>query len=615
MSKPQDHDAADDDSAAESEDDLNILKEMNIDHDFNVWSDLRSLRVSVSSNLGTTPVVPGVKNDSDESNGKDNIQGIDSSAHFGLTSSAYSDTLSVSFSRLTPEEKRGIRAWNIRLSKETVFSRYYFPEQWELRELKTIEKFLQLEDPHESPLFLNAPGQEATKKAITSTFFPGDMEAKSVLLKRGPILSDGAEERELLLFTHSFLLSRIEFDTLLNIMVTINSENPQYLNSKQLRERFNAIDSDQSGSLDRFEVKEIFDGMGMPISEHTLSDIMEKFDTDNDGTIDCAEFESEMLSKLQPKKESRWSWESLGEKLKNTIRGSDAEQKLDCAYLLSDIEKIESTNICYSESTQMFAKSSWAELVFAIFIKGGGDPLVMVCSKPEHRLAWVDAFRTCYVKSTQLRANSGFNAAKKIRGQVGWQHRIIRASLFSLVVCNDLTLLEEQLANPSPDIDIDDQDEYYGYTALHYAVVLCHMDCAKLLLRYGAKVNLNDNDQKTPLDHAVLSENKDMIQLLEHHGGEEHSSEVLFKSAIEEQNELKSGQSQSPKTSGKKMMAKAKKATGAMSDAMSALRERGEKIENLDNKTAQLHSEASNYAEMAKQMKEKNKKKATFFGV
>lgn len=54
----------------------------------------------------------------------------------------------------------------------------------------------------------------------------------------------------------------------------------------------------------------------------------------------------------------------------------------------------------------------------------------------------------------------------------------------------------------------------------------------------------------------------------------------------------------------------------AMSEAMSTLRERGEKLERLDNKTAELHSEASNYAEMARKMKEKNRKKSTnMFGL
>lgn len=111
---------------------------------------------------------------------------------------------------------------------------------------------------------------------------------------------------------------------------------------------------------------------------------------------------------------------------------------------------------------------------------------------------------------------------------------------------------------------------------------------------------------------AVLSEDKAMIDLLEQHGAKAHTSDVLFKSAVEEQKMLKE---QTPKSKGKKTMAKAKEAAGAMSQAMSALRERGDKIERLDNKTAQLQSDAQNYAEMAKQMKERNKKKAGMFGL
>ena len=86
-----------------------------------------------------------------------------------------------------------------------------------------------------------------TQKTIADLFFPGDHDPKSVLLKRGPILFDGVNERELLLFTQGFLFSRIEFDSLLNIMFMINSENPQYLGSRELKARFNSIDSDESG--------------------------------------------------------------------------------------------------------------------------------------------------------------------------------------------------------------------------------------------------------------------------------------------------------------------------------------------------------------------------------
>jgi hypothetical protein len=93
----------------------------------------------------------------------------------------------------------------------------------------------------------NEPGQETTKNTIANIFSPGDHDPKSVLLKRGPILCDGGNERELMLFTHNFLVSKMEFNSLLHILFTINSENPQYLNTKQLEDRFNAIDTDQNG--------------------------------------------------------------------------------------------------------------------------------------------------------------------------------------------------------------------------------------------------------------------------------------------------------------------------------------------------------------------------------
>lgn len=546
----------------------------------------------------------------EEGQEEDDSDGTDD-AHSSVNS-VHSDDVPVS--NLTPGEKRHIEAWEHRLSREVVFSRYYFPKHWEMKELKTLQEFLVLEDPeHDSYSPLNTAGQETTKKAISSVFFPGDHDPKQVLLKRGPTLCNGAEETELLLFTHAFVLSRIGLDALMEILFTFNSEDPS-----KLGERFDDIDSDQSGSLDRCELKEYFNSVGMPIGEIALSDIMGRFDKDQGGTICRGEFRDALSFRKPAKKEGKkWTWGvTVGvlDSLRAKVGQALAKKELDfSAYQLSDVEKIESVNVCYSETTEMYAQSSWAELVFAIFIKGNADPLILVCSKPGQRLAWVDAFRTCYVKSTQMKADSGVEFAKSICKQFGWQHQIIRASIFSLVVCNDLTGLRGELSKlgSSPVSYIDDQDEYYGYTALHYAVVLCDMGCAKLLIKHGANVNLLDDNEKSPLDHATQNENKDMIQLLEHHGAKTKASEILFKRAIEEQEQLK----RKPTTGGKKMMAKAKAATGALSDAMSAIKERGEKIDRLDNKTSQLQTGASDYAKMAKQMKEKNKKKATFFGM
>lgn len=101
-----------------------------------------------------------------------------------------------------------------------------------------------------------------------------------------------------------------------------------------------------------------------------------------------------------------------------------------------------------------------------------------------------------------------------------------------------------------------------------------------------------------------------MVELLEKRGGKTNASDVLFKSAVEEQERLKREVS-----GGSSVGAKAKEATGIMAKGMAALRERGERLERLDAKTAQLQGDAANYAQMAKQMKDKNKKKAKFFGL
>lgn len=100
-----------------------------------------------------------------------------------------------------------------------------------------------------------------------------------------------------------------------------------------------------------------------------------------------------------------------------------------------------------------------------------------------------------------------------------------------------------------------------------------------------------------------------MMNILKGYGAEANKSETLFKGAIEERKPKK----ESPLLHGKKMLDKAKGATGALSDAMLALRERGEKIESLDSKSAELQNGAANYASMAKQLKEKNKKRSSFF--
>ena len=621
--KQQDDDDADDDeySEAEIENDLAILNGMNIEEDFNTWSSFRSSFIanprkqrdsltSLFSQSSKRLITTGGSMRFESSIDELNIYDDDDDDDHDDDNAG--DHVMEEFNTSTTQfEWRDIRAWNMRLSRETVFSRYYFPEHWELRELKTIESFLDLNN-HLARGLYDSRGQETTKSTITNIFSPGDYATKSVLLKRGPTLIDGGHERELMLFTHYFLVSKMELNMLVNILFTINSENPEYLNAEQLEDRFNEIDSDGNGLLDQSELKEMFKGMGIPISETALSDVINLFDDDNDGLINFNEFQSVMFD-LEPKKEeTRWTLGSLGEKIKKGISSFRVEPKVECGYPLSDILRVELIDVCYSESTKVYVNTSWAKFVFAIFLRGRDGPLVVVCSRTDQCLAWVDAFRICFVKSLKVRADNGCNKSKAIQALPGWEHCIIRASLFSLACIGDLSGLRRQLANPYSAMNINNKDEYHGYTALHYAAIMGRLDVVNLLLQYEASVDVQDNDGRTPLDHAALSDNSEVVKLLEHNGAKKGASaEALFKDAIDEQIKTKT---KPTLTTRLLTIVKAKDASTAMSEGLSALHERGEKLGQLESKTAQLQADAADYAKMAKQLKEKSKKKANIFG-
>lgn len=75
-----------------------------------------------------------------------------------------------------------------------------------------------------------------------------------VLLKRGPVLVGGEEERELMIFTNGFILSRVEMDTLVNLLLgddvvsaPEDCNDAEEFTSRRLSQRFNIIDSDGSG--------------------------------------------------------------------------------------------------------------------------------------------------------------------------------------------------------------------------------------------------------------------------------------------------------------------------------------------------------------------------------
>ena len=80
-----------------------------------------------------------------------------------------------------------------------------------------------------------------------------------------------------------------------------------------------------------------------------------------------------------------------------------------------------------------------------------------------------------------------------------------------------------------------------------------------------------------------------------------NKKKVLFKSTVEEEKRITGLNSL-----GQKFFSKAHESRGAAAQGITALVERGDKIETIGNKTANLHVSAFQYAQLAKQLKEKN---------
>lgn len=109
----------------------------------------------------------------------------------------------------------------------------------------------------------------------------------------------------------------------------------------------------------------------------------------------------------------------------------------------------------------------------------------------------------------------------------------------------------------------------------------------------------------------IAATNKNMINLLKGYGGKVNPNlrGMLYDEEHEKQKLKSNGATKETKDL---TTQKANSAVGAMAYAMSAMKERGERLESLDSTTASLQNEAANYADMAKQLKEKAKKKSIF---
>jgi len=198
-----------------------------------------------------------------------------------------------------------------------------------------------------------------------------------------------------MVFSNGFLLSRVDLGTLVNKLLDVDNGGDCEVLSEEvrmvmLRERFSQIDADGTGVLDRYEVRDVFQSMGMALSDTTLDSLMNKFDSDSSGSIDLEEFKSMLNGINNPQEQEastrRLPWGALVKKAKGRAR---VLKKLDVAFQMSDIGRIEKIGECHDDD------SDWARMSFALYLKNVDEPLVITCAKPGHVDPWMETFRTC----------------------------------------------------------------------------------------------------------------------------------------------------------------------------------------------------------------------------
>jgi ankyrin repeat protein len=98
-----------------------------------------------------------------------------------------------------------------------------------------------------------------------------------------------------------------------------------------------------------------------------------------------------------------------------------------------------------------------------------------------------------------------------------------------LAVDNGDYRLVERLLERNYDNIINARDNF-GWTPMHIAALHNDTDIVQLLIEKGAKVNLKDSEQNTPLTYAVLNKAFDVTHILRKNGGKESNNQILSNS-------------------------------------------------------------------------------------
>ena len=309
------------------------------------------------------------------------------------------------------------------------------------------------------------------------------------------------------------------------------------------------MDIHETGEIERWEIQNLFTDIGIPMGESVLDELIDRshlggntsgeknteweISAQNDHELinwsalhqavtACTVVSSSPNSLLGLHQtgsgldDSGTDRDGGGKGLKKLLgaafsKGKKAT-KAEYAALFSNVLRVDCLNICHSDdpASRDIANSTYAQTSFSVTLnERKNDPMIFVCSKPEHRDSWIEALKPGIVRAL---AKSSEKEVTELRKKLGWQHLVIRSSLMSLVILNDVIALEcacqgneegegVERSKVKVRMELNLLDEYNGYSPLHYASILAHTECMQVLLEAGAKVTLEDRKGLSPMYH------------------------------------------------------------------------------------------------------------------
>ena len=536
-----------------------MLETLDVDRDFNIWD---SFRKSLSSEpiASDEPSGDGSKNeeevDNDDNNVDDDVNIDSAKADYRFLSQLPQKEFLGDLNNTVKEE--ALKASRM-VCDERIYSPKYLPVPREKRETRELARFLSVKES----------SQSSGDTKIIQLLFPERDEIQSVLLKREPVwlhsdknFNTEPSEKELILLSHGIIIA---------------TTSGQQKNTSQI----------ETSNRNVFQsIREKF--------------IRRKFES-------CILF-SEILAIEDP-----------------VITESDEVEKKyenDRTFLLEVVNGFSSKELHFECATQT-QKDFWI-----------------------HALSWA-----CF---NHTKNDTEDNDDVTLNGK---HHKISVSTLYSAAVLGDEEMYT-RIKKVSSNIRLDELDKFYGYSALHYAIIWQNIHFARRLIEDGSDINvLCQNESSSPLYHGKLIfffgfngclldisnilliistftiakqlGNQKAIDLLneysaknippkktvrETHQGDSESQDretgngfsFWREMSMRVSNSLRREELPPPYKPSNNTSAndKAKQLSNKMADNKNALVERGEKLEQLADKTALLEKDASEFKGNAKQLRQ-----------